>query len=118
MVIAGKMMWDDIVNPNWIRASSSAVRPNMVPLFQHPRQLHPGSVLRRRRAALLGRRPRRRSVCSRSGPLLPRRTQSAKDSTSVVGGAHRELLKPPIYTGIAIELTPPTLRVRQTIVTT
>ena len=37
---------------------------------------------------------------------------------AVVGGAHHELLKPPIYTGIAIELTPPTLRVRQTIVTT
>src|SRR6267378_7526665 len=30
MVIAGKMMWADIVNPNWIRASSSAVRPNMI----------------------------------------------------------------------------------------
>jgi hypothetical protein len=27
-------------------------------------------------------------------------------------------LKPPICTGIAIELTPPTLKVRQTIVTT
>ena len=39
-------------------ARSSAVRPNMNPLFQHPRQLHLGSVLRRRRAALLGRRPR------------------------------------------------------------
>jgi hypothetical protein len=32
MVIAGKMMWDDIVNPNWIRASPSAVRPSMFPL--------------------------------------------------------------------------------------
>jgi hypothetical protein len=57
-VIAGKMMWDDIVNPNWIRASPSAVRPNMIPLFQYPRLLHLGSVLRRRRAVLLGRRPR------------------------------------------------------------
>ena len=28
-----------------------------------------------------------------------------------------ELLKPPIYTGIAIELTPPTLKVRQIVVT-
>src|SRR5260370_37744430 len=36
MVIAGKMIWDDIVNPNWIRASPSAVRPNMIPLFQDP----------------------------------------------------------------------------------
>src|ERR1700731_978411 len=51
MVIAGKMMWDDIVNPNWIRASSSAVRPNMNPLFQYPRQLHLGSVLRTSGAA-------------------------------------------------------------------
>src|ERR1700730_1997053 len=25
MVIAGKMMWDDIVNPNWTRASPSVV---------------------------------------------------------------------------------------------
>ena len=24
-MIAGKMMWADIVNPNWIRASSSAL---------------------------------------------------------------------------------------------
>src|SRR5260370_42294975 len=36
MVTAGKMIWDDIVNANWIRASSSAVRPNMYPLFQYP----------------------------------------------------------------------------------
>src|ERR1700738_4683422 len=36
MVVAGKMMCADIVNPNWIRASSSAVRPNMIPLFQYP----------------------------------------------------------------------------------
>jgi hypothetical protein len=32
-------------------------------------------------------------------------------------GGHYELLKPPICKGIAIELTPPTLKVRQTIVT-
>jgi hypothetical protein len=51
MVVAGKMMCADIVNPNWIRASSSAVRPNTVPLFQYLRQLHPGSMLRRRQAS-------------------------------------------------------------------
>src|SRR6202790_2386274 len=50
MVIDGKMMWDPIVNPNWIRARSSAVRPNMIPLLHYPRQLHPGSVLPRRPA--------------------------------------------------------------------
>jgi hypothetical protein len=58
MVIAGKMMWDDIVNANWIRASSSAVRPNMIAFLQLPRQRLLGSVLRRKRPALLGRRLR------------------------------------------------------------
>jgi hypothetical protein len=33
-------------------------------------------------------------------------------------GEELAALKPPIYTGIAIEPTPPTLKVRQTIVTT
>src|SRR3981081_3039237 len=41
MVMAGKMMWDDIVNANWIRARSSAVRPNMAALLQHPRSPEP-----------------------------------------------------------------------------
>src|ERR1700730_2747990 len=50
MVIDGKMMWDPIVNPNWIRARSSAVRPSMIPLLHQPRQLHPGSALHRRPA--------------------------------------------------------------------
>jgi hypothetical protein len=57
MVIAGKMMWADIVNPNWIRASSSAVKPNMSAFLRRPRQEHPSSVLRRGRAAIAGQRP-------------------------------------------------------------
>src|ERR1700730_7427976 len=50
MVIDGEMMWDAIVNPNWIRARYSAVRPSIIPLFPHPRQLHPRSALPRRPA--------------------------------------------------------------------
>jgi hypothetical protein len=47
------------------------------------------------------------------------RVDAIEDSevVAVVGGGHHELLKPPIYTGIAIELTPPTGKVRPTIVT-
>ena len=36
LVVAGMMMCADIVKPNWILASSSAVRPNMIPHFQYP----------------------------------------------------------------------------------
>jgi hypothetical protein len=41
-------------------------------------------------------------------------------AVGMIRGNGEELaaLKPPIYTGIAIEPTPPTLKVRQTIVTT
>jgi hypothetical protein len=54
MVIAGKMMWDDIVNPNG--SARVPVRSGRTCfLFQYLRQLHLWSVLRRRRAALLGR---------------------------------------------------------------
>ena len=42
LVVAGMMMCADIVKPNWILASSSAVRPNMIPHFQYPRQPHFG----------------------------------------------------------------------------
>jgi hypothetical protein len=31
-VIAGKMMWNDIVNPNWIRAGSTTLSPDIVTL--------------------------------------------------------------------------------------
>ena len=37
MVIAGKMMWKEMVKPNWLRANSSAVSPNMQALLPPPR---------------------------------------------------------------------------------